>query len=222
MAVKRVVACDLDGVIISWNEAFAKLLAKAHGEDLLPIDWEEQGHEAFPCWDWAGHYGYPEVSCELARHWMQEDHQFWYRLPALPEAQLVLDRLNELVNADEIDLYFVTQRPGVRAKQQTEMWLYDRGLMNPTVLVTGNKIPVLKGLGADFFIDDRLDTIIQAHRAGLTKGVYLLDRPWNRAGRHDAGCPAEDPDESCCCSLHGLQVVETVEEALELEELWTL
>ena len=227
MASKRIV-CDLDGCLVDWNTPFAKLLAKAHGEDLLPEGWEQLGHNAFPCWNWDRHYGYSEVSCELARHWMQEDHVFWYRLPALPEAQVVLDKLNGLVNADEIDLYFITQRMGARAKQSTEMWLWDRGLVSPTVIVTGNKVPVLKGLGADFFIDDRLETVIQVHKAGLP-GVYLLDRPWNRVGRHDAGCPAIADDESdqvlydygdCVCSLRDLHVVETVQEALELEGLW--
>ena len=221
MAVKRVVACDLDGCLVCWNTPFAKLLIKAQGEDLLPPDWERTEPEWVTCWDWPSHYGYTKISQELAWHEARESGDFWYRLPAYKEAQVVLDTLNDLVNADEIDLYFITQRSGSRAKQSTEMWLYDRGLLNPTVLVTGNKIPVLKGLGTDFFIDDRLETVIQAHRAGLSKGVYLLDRPWNRAGRHDAGCPAGDQEEGCYCSLHGLQVVETVEEALRREDLWT-
>jgi hypothetical protein len=193
---------DMDGCLSSWCVPFAKLLAQVHGSDLLPEGWEQRDHKDFICWDWASHYGYSDISIELAHHEFCDSGDSWYRLPELPEAQEVLDALNWLVDADVIDLYFITTRAGVRAKQQTEMWLYDRGIMTPTVLVTGNKVPVIEGLGLQFYLDDRLETITQASEAGL-RGVYLLDRPWNREGR-----PA------------GLSVALTAQEALRDAELW--
>ena len=186
MANRRV-GLDLDGCLVDWNPAFARLLAEAHGSDLLPEGWQSMGHEAFPCWDWYQHYGYPAVSVELARHNLYEDVTFWHKLDALPEAQEVLDVLAYCVDADEIDLYFITQRGGCRVKQQTEMWLYDRGITTPTVLVTGDKVPVIQGLGLEFYIDDRLDTMEAALAAGCP-GIYLLDRPWNRT-KPDPGLP---------------------------------
>ena len=204
MADKSVVCFDMDGVLARFNAPFARLLIEAQGEDLFPEGWEQAGDAEgwVVCWDWPTLYGYTAVSQELAWHALRESGNFWHRLPEYSNAPKVLDQLETLSATDAIDLYFITQRSGIWAKRQAEMWLYDRGIMTPTVLVTGNKIPVLKALGANFFLDDRLDTVKAADKADLP-GVYLLDRPWNREGR---------PDD--------LQVVYTIEDALIEAGLW--
>lgn len=192
----------MDGVIAEWCLPFAKLLADTHGSDLLPPNWESSHPEWVTCWDWPTHYGYPKAVIDAARARAYADQYFWYRLPALPETETVLRNLQDLVNYDEIDLYFITHRSGVQSKRASEMWLYDKGIVSPTVLVTDDKVPVLKGLKIEWYIDDRLETIQDANQAGLT-GMYLLDRPWNREGRAD-----------------GTQVAYTIQEALQESGLW--
>lgn len=196
------VGLDIDGCLADFNIAYNKLLTIAESKDRLPAGWEEKYPECIICWDWDKEYGYSEAARKQAIEVVRESGDFWYHLPELDETQLVLDTLNYMVHADEIDLYFITTRGGIRAKQQTEMWLIDRGIMTPTVIISDNKVPVLQGLKLDFYIDDRLQTVEDAHKAGCP-GVHLLDRPWNRVGRSG-----------------DLRVAYSVAEALFDAELW--
>jgi hypothetical protein len=202
MADTRInVGLDLDGCLVNWNTAFAQVLAKVYGRCLLPLDWKARDPEAFVCWDWDRHYGYPEEVCREARETAYNSDDFWYKLPEYPEARSILDALDWHVQADNINLYFITTRSGARVKQQTEMWLIDRGILTPTVLVSDDKVPILKGLKLDVYVDDRVETINEAFYDGVP-GVYLLNRPWNQRGR-----------------MEDLPVVRSVAQALDIYAL---
>ena len=109
---------------------------------------------------------------------------------------------------------FMTDRMGDRAKMQTEMWLHSYGMDYPTVLVTGDKIPIVDAMKMDFFVDDRLSTVDDLARRmemfeifdepwPVKEHIYLVNRPYN-----------QEP-----CHAY-IKRVASVKEALQLEGLW--
>lgn len=191
--MKPVISLDLDGVIYDWCSAYAKLLAEEHGTDLAPV---------FSSWDWDEKAGYPAAVIE--RVWKQHiwnSRNFWQGLQPLDGAAEAIRKINWLTKGGKASAYFITNRHGNGAKEQTEKSLYNLGLDYPTVLLAADKVPILKALGAALFVDDKLETVMQAHTE--VPNTFLFDQPWNRDGR-----PVQVP------------VVTSVREALAQVGLW--
>lgn len=151
------------------------------GRNLFPKDWYRHPEKLDPVWDWEYHWGYTKA--EHDKVWAKitkKGSRFWYNLPLMPLAKDSLFCLNRMQRYEGHDVYFLTHRPGWDAKHQTERWLYQYGLAYPTVLIVdaAKKYSVLKALGADIFIDDKLDTIRSA--VGHATRVYLQDAPHNQ------------------------------------------
>ena len=204
MTLHRKVGIDLDGVLCEFNHAYAKLLAQAHGKDLLPPDWPEN-REVFCCWGWDTHYGYPlALQQKVYTEQIRQNPKFWELLAPITGAGTVLKRLNRLSQDGDIDCYFITNRMGVNAKTQTEWWLYRHGFNLPTVLLTADKVPIIRSLGLSVYLDDRLPTMLELiqtaekEKWATETQFYLIDAPWNREGR-----------------VAGLRVVTTAQQALE-------
>lgn len=111
---------------------------------------------------------------------------FWSSLPAIEGGAEAVKQLNKL-SKNGHDVYFLTHRSGKDAKRQTEEWLRAHGMETPTVLLTGDKLPVILSLGIKFFVDDRLETVNFAYRTirdlGRDCQVYLKNTPYNQIGR---------------------------------------
>lgn len=192
-------AFDVDGVLANFTKSYTKVLLSLSDSHSLPDGWEND--DTFPpVWHYEELCGFSKKVQLAAKDYIAHSDSFWLSLPSFEDASMLLRQLNR----SDHELLFITNRFGVGCKHQTDVWLYDKcGIDFPTVIITGaDKLPLLSALAPDFYIDDKLETVTQAHKAGL-KGVYLLDRPWNRQGRSDE-----------------LSVVATVEEALRNEELW--
>lgn len=185
-------AFDVDGVLANFAEAFAKKLVKVTGENKFPTPL------VIPCWDWDKYYGYTNDQIAAAWDNIVADGLFWQKLKPIPEPG-VFSRLNVLSKTHPV--YFITNRMGLNCKQQTEKFLYEQGINYPTVLVTGNKRPVLESLKIEFFIDDRLPTM-QELIPLKREHYYLADAEYNRTGRE------------------GLKVATDVKDALEKAGLW--
>lgn len=192
---------DLDGVLANFNDAYHGRLLKVTGENRFPTDWQPLS------WDWDRDYGY--TAQEIADTWANiwKDKLFWRKLKPLAEPE-VFARIAVLSKTH--DVYFLTHRSGIDAKQQTERWLYDQGINYPTVIMTGDKLPILKAIKADFFIDDKLDTmneIVAAINEPKAKWqpshLYMMDAPYNRKNRDDR-----------------LHIATSVKHALEQANLW--
>ena len=185
------IAFDVDGVLAAFNLAYANLFIHLQGKDPFPKGWRNNP-EWPPEWFWNRAYGCGG-DCEK-KAW--DDHilkngWFWERLDPLPDTEEVFKQINALSRQNHA-VYFLTDRAGLNAKRQTEKWLYAQGIDYPTAILTRTKIPVLKALNADFFIDDKLDTLNQLMQAvddekWRMDGKYfcLLDRPYNRVGRRN-------------------------------------
>jgi len=84
------------------------------------------------------------------------------------------------------DVYFITSRPGIDAKIQTEDWLYNAGYPHATVLISSAKGLCAQALKLDVYIDDRWENCVDVATTSLKTKVFLLDRPWNRGNNPDA------------------------------------
>jgi uncharacterized HAD superfamily protein len=186
-------AFDLDGCLADFTTAYAARLVKITGENLLPKPL------ALPCWDWDKFYGYTKQQIDDTIRSVAADKLFWEKLKPLAEPE-VFARINVLSKTHEV--YFLTNRFGVNAKQQTEKFLYDHGIYYPTVIVTSNKKPILDTLKVDFFVDDKLETMNEL-ASPPRPHFYLIDAPYNQTGR-----------------VEGLKTASNVKDALVKAELW--
>jgi hypothetical protein len=148
-------AFDVDGCLAWFTAGYAALIRQTSGRDLLTPEMIANP----PCWNWDLAAGYTKEEVNAA--WHQITHvrdDFWLNLPNIPglDAEFFL-HLDDIV-AEE-DVYFLTHRAGKRAKHQTEEWLFNQGITNPTVLLTGDKLPILRSLNVDVFIDDKPETL---------------------------------------------------------------
>lgn len=110
--------------------------------------------------------------------WMEirGSQDFWMELPSL-----VPDSIFARIQRIQDPVYFVTARPGTRTKWQTEQWLKDRGVYDPTVIVSAKKAEFAQAVGVSYAIDDKAGNAVEIHyrTEGATKS-YILDAPYNR------------------------------------------
>ena len=188
-----VLAFDIDGCLADFTSSYAKRLVKVTGENRFPTPL------TLPCWNWDKHYGYSNE--EIATTWdsIMADRLFWQKLDTIPDAE-VFARINVLSQTNPV--YFITNRVGKNCKQQTEKWLYEQGILYPTVLIAANKRPIIESLKIEFFVDDRLETMNEL--AVLKRPhFYLAETTYNQTGR-----------------APGLAVASDVKDALTKAGLW--
>lgn len=178
------IGCDVDGVLANFNEAFATRLHAVTGRDVLPKE------DQFPVWHWPQQHGYTDAEVEQTWASVFADPRFWLLLPPYPTTENMLHRLS-IRDAMGDDIYFITNRSGIKAKQQTEQWLRHCGYQGrPTVLLSGSKAALVDALSLDVYVDDFADNIASIWQHALSGfdrhrrcTTYLLTRPWNLAWR---------------------------------------
>lgn len=200
--MSRRLAIDVDGVLANFTDSYGKLLTAESGLEFPKCS------EEFPkLWYWEREAGVtPEQEKKV---WetgiLHEGSTFWQELAPMPEAKTTLRQLNRLAREGH-EVFFLTHRMGWRAKSQTEKWLYKYGVDYPTVLLSGNKFPLIDALGVDFFIDDKPDTVkdvdYRMRVLGLPLKLYMKKAAYNKE------------------YWEKFNSVDTVEEALKLENLW--
>lgn len=166
----RRLGIDLDGVVSDFNAAYREAFVALTGEDKF------NGEVEPPCWEYATHYGYTIEQDRAVWHYITHDGDFWRRLAPYPGADDFLWWLDTV--ADEV--YFITTRPGLRVKEQSEEWLMAHGCDRPTVLIArGEKGMLATGLQLTHFLDDRPENCLSvAEQSGDTR-VYLLEQRYN-------------------------------------------
>lgn len=168
--VNKKVGFDLDGCLADFPSAYESLIIEeAGGEDLFP-----KGTYP-PTWDWPQHYGYKDELIKEVWGTIRKSSTFWQYLAPLPGMEWA-----RMVNPHNHDVYFITDRAGVRPKQQTEQWLGIQGARKPTVLIAADKAPIVRALNLDCVIDDKLEHAVAINMLCPETRVYLLDRPYNQ------------------------------------------
>lgn len=176
-----IIGIDVDGVLADFNEEFVKRVVAVTGEDRWGND-PENRDDFPPTWDYPEAYGYSENQLKKVWRDIKSDDLFWATLPPYSDTVDAVKALDGLRVAGH-DIYFVTSRPGVRAKWQTETWLMAHGMAVPTVIISGDKGQATRFLNLDIYIDDRLlnvnDVMRVVREDGRRTRVYLASRPWN-------------------------------------------
>lgn len=171
------IGIDVDGVLARFEDGFSQLLIEVTGENLLPTPDNRGrffGAVGPTVWDWPEQFGY--TSEQVAQTWdkVKSNQVFWERLRPF-DASLKLDLLS-----GAHDVYYITQRVGVRAKEQTENWLIRvHDVMVPTVLITGEKGLAAKALGLDIYVDDNGDNILSTQRESPATLAVLVTKAYN-------------------------------------------
>jgi hypothetical protein len=170
------IALDIDGCLAHFTRGYAEVIRKTSGRDLLT----EEMILNPPCWNWDLAAGYTKEEERAAWNHIFSSNEFWQNLPPIPGlGQEFFDDLEALTY--DHDVYFLTHRAGKNAKQQTEAWLFDRTLTCPTVLLSGDKLPLLKALDIQYFVDDKPETLATvaesrwAHKGKLFKVNYTYN-----------------------------------------------
>jgi 5'(3')-deoxyribonucleotidase len=180
-----VLAIDVDGILSDFLSSYTPLVIAHTGKDRFPPDYDMRMP---PCWDFPPVFGYTEQEYRESFASITTIPDFWRWLDPEPGAEEFALRLD--VASAEHDVFFLTNRSEPRAKQQTEEWLRDLGIQYPTVLVARDKLPFLRDVKANVFIEDNLDMANEVARVAEEERwpsfrMYLADRTYNRVGRRD-------------------------------------
>lgn len=189
---QQVIGIDLDGVLANFNAAYRARLISVTGRDLIPFEvcrgWTSA--ETPPTWNYAPYYGYtPEEDADTWRS-IRTDPTFWQNLRGLPGALEMLNGLAARLTGlyDPIpEVYFITTRPGIDVKGQSESWLMNAGIDIPTVLITrGEKGDLARGLGLTHFLDDKPENCLSVKTLSTTTETFLLACRYNEWAQDDA------------------------------------
>ena len=178
---------DLDGCLAQFNVAFAERLVQVTGKNLFPADYD-RGNP--PVWEWPTYFGYtPE---EEKRTWesVWSEWFFWQHLNVEPGQEKTLERIARLSDIDGHEIYFITNRRGRAVQSQCACWLLNNGINTASVIIARDKLPIIRALALDAFIDDKIETANDLARAAderdIPTRVYLKETLHNRENRHPA------------------------------------
>jgi 5'(3')-deoxyribonucleotidase len=166
------IGVDVDGVLADFNTSFIERVIQVTGKDLFPPRPFD-----IPVWDYPQSYGYTDKETHAVWENIKADPTFWYGLSPYPDTLDALHLFRDMANHH--DIYFITARPGIVAKQQTERWLRALGgdpSWGPTVLISSDKLGCVKALNIELYIDDKTENIQSTSLACMS---LLLTRPWN-------------------------------------------
>lgn len=179
------ICLDLDGVFADFNTAYGDLLIKVSGVDLLPSGWRTNAD--FPqTWFWERDAGYSaEVEKTVwEQHILKKGSKFWQTLAPLPGAREALSGLNNLQKQGH-QVWFISNRIGDLGHFQTLKWLYENGLDYPQLVLARDKIPYLRLLETNVFIDDKPQTVQEVARVADEEcwknfSLFLQAAPYNK------------------------------------------
>jgi uncharacterized HAD superfamily protein len=161
---------DVDGVIASFSGRFVQMANKRFGTSYTELDQHD--------WDFQPWFSKAQVDAVWVD--INATENFWQTLRPLEGTS----RLRWPIPNRE--LVFITSRTPTRGHSvhnQTCAWLREHfHITYPFVIVVDNpseKLGLIKNLGIDNFIDDKLSTVLQLNEAGIRS--YLKLAPYNSA-----------------------------------------
>jgi len=165
--MRRVIQFDVDGVLADFDLGYRTLYQELYGGEMLPrpTRWNQSGD----------HHVWQEI---------KKSHIFWANLSPLASWK-ELEQINRLHR--KADVYFVTHRMGIHPKVQTEFWLQSWGILSPTVIVSGLKAEIAKGICATHAIDDKFGNAYMVSCHSRETKSYLLDAPYNQVDHEIVG-----------------------------------
>ncbi len=166
---------DVDGVLADFDLAFTSLAHTLFGTDTSNTHQQR---------DW--NFRNVMTAQQQVETWdvLMTTPNWWGSLNSLV-VNSVFEQINELTDIHE--LYFVTHRMHyvTPAGEQTVIWLQDRGITNPRVIVSGKKGEVARAVGATHAIEDNWGNACAIHWIADNPQckVFLLNRRYNEKAR---------------------------------------
>jgi 5'(3')-deoxyribonucleotidase len=171
------IGIDMDGVLARFDADYAHLITALYPEYSFPVN--DPNWPSSYYWERAAGLTPEEEACAW-RVINSSKSGFWEHLSEYPETRRAVQELRDMRLAGD-DLYFITVRPSLTAKLQTERWLMAKGLISPSVLIaSGGKGLLAAGLHLDAFIDDKPEFCDEVLIARPLAAVYMVTRPYNR------------------------------------------
>lgn len=164
-----VVQFDIDGVLADFVKGFLKYGAQALGT-VLP----EQSDVNNPCYGTQHIVG--AATSNKIWQYLLRDPFFWEGLPASATRQ-TFERIDGLQRQHRV--YFVTNRPGLYAKLQTEHWLMSRGIKHPTVVVCAKKGEFARAAEVTYSIEDKAGNAVYIAYESPETRSFLINRAYN-------------------------------------------
>lgn len=167
------IGIDVDGVLADFNAAYIQRTIDITKHDFFP----PRPFDILT-WNYPESYGYTAKEVSAVWDSIKADPAFWFNLKPYFDAPTMLELLQQYRDAGH-DVYFITARPGLNPKAQTERWLEVYGPFHgstPTVLISSQKGLCCRALEIDAYIDDRIENVVETSQICQT---YLLNRPWN-------------------------------------------
>jgi hypothetical protein len=162
------ITIDVDGVLADFVLGFTTVAHRMFGSPVHTTCDQ-------PTWDFKN--GLDDAQYRAVWNTIENSQTFWEELtPVASPGEL--RQLSALSDAHEI--YFATDRRGVRPKAQTEAWLRRYGIALPTVIVTPNKGEIARAIRATALIDDKAGNAVFTAYHSPDTDTYLVDRPYNR------------------------------------------
>ena len=172
------IGIDVDGVLADFVRAYQPLFVSVTGRDLFhPGDIDNP-----PVWEWPTLRGYLHEETREVWNVILKDETFWFNLQPFAENCMAIMEFFHTGQADLHDVYFITSRPGVDTKFQTEQWLMTHPrVIDSTVLIAAHRTKgiLAKALQLDCYIDDNYDNCVDVVRESPTTRCYLLHRSYN-------------------------------------------
>lgn len=172
MVMDGVIAFDIDGVQANFTRGFTRIGHQLFG---TPVgDWASQQTWNFQ--DFAA-LGLDDAKCKAIWKVIEASPDFWATLD--PVNISVMSRINKIANK-----IFITNRPGINPKEQSEYFLQQWGIENPRVVLAAQKGPVAVQEGVVAIIDDLYTNVVDVKKA--VPGCYaaLLSCDYNKV-HHD-------------------------------------
>lgn len=164
-----VIQWDLDGVLANFTKAYHGLANEMFNADVTLTE--------PPTWDWLEDQIGKKSVGEIWQR-IKTDPQFWSNLEPLVSDDIIA-RIQKL--EVEHDYVFVTSRPGIDTKTQTESWIRHHFGFNGTVIVSDRKADAANACRANYVIDDKAGNAIAVYyMSPKDRKTYLLDTPYNQ------------------------------------------
>lgn len=176
---------DLDGCLAQFNVAFHDLLVARHG-NRFPAGYDPSDP---PVWEWPRWYGYTKEEEGACWKEVWDGRTFWQHLDVIPGEERTIPYLNALHVHDGHEIHFITNRRGKAVQYQSAWFLANAGFRHPSVIIARDKLPIIRALGLDAYIDDKIDTVNDLARAqeegDIETRIYLRHTRHNQQNRHE-------------------------------------
>jgi uncharacterized HAD superfamily protein len=167
---------DIDGILANAVLAMNRQLNRpeSHTPDWLPNNW-----------DWLGiDFGMSKEDVRAAwKHYFADPYTFvdMEELPGVVALRKFMWDMHD--KGVTVEYYFISNRSGDTAIQQTGTWLHEHALIgddvNATFMLTPEKGEAAKLFKLNYFIEDNLDNALDVSNKANAR-CYLLDTPYNR------------------------------------------